>query len=164
MSDAHRHHGHDAGTVAKPGYPQHPELRGEMAHTVPGAPARAEPPGGHVGHDKHAGHSVAMLRDKFWISLLLTIPTLLWGHMLPRVLGYTPPAIPGAHWIAPVFGTVVFGTRRTRWLRDALHSLDYPFLNAHPTAWRAVLLALLAGGGTSAVTGVVLALRRIRRR
>ena len=27
----------------------------------------------HAGHDKHAGHSVAMFRDKFWISLLLTI-------------------------------------------------------------------------------------------
>ena len=26
------------------------------------------------GHDKHAGHSVAMFRDKFWLSLLLTIP------------------------------------------------------------------------------------------
>ena len=26
-------------------------------------------------HDKHAGHSVAMFRDRFWITLLLTIPT-----------------------------------------------------------------------------------------
>ena len=25
-------------------------------------------------HDKHAGHSVAMFRDRFWLSLLLTIP------------------------------------------------------------------------------------------
>ena len=49
-----------------------------------------------------------MFRDKFWTSLVLTIPTLIWGHMLPRVLGYTPPALPGARWIAPVFGTVVF--------------------------------------------------------
>src|SRR5437762_5388768 len=32
-----------------------------------------------AGHDRHAGHSVAMFRDKFWISLLLTIPTLVWG-------------------------------------------------------------------------------------
>src|ERR671914_418057 len=52
--------------------------------------------GGHGGHDRHAGHSVAMFRDKFWLSLLLTIPTLVWGHMLPRLLGYAPPAIPGA--------------------------------------------------------------------
>jgi Cu2+-exporting ATPase len=63
---------------------------------------------GHGGHDKHAGHSVAMFRDKFWISLLLTLPTLVWGHMLPRALGYTPPVLPGARWIAPVLGTAVF--------------------------------------------------------
>src|SRR5919109_229396 len=63
---------------------------------------------GHGGHDKHAGHSVAMFRDKFWISLALAIPTLIWGHMLPRALHYTPPDVPGHHWIAPLFGTAVF--------------------------------------------------------
>jgi P-type Cu2+ transporter len=64
--------------------------------------------GEHGGHDKHAGHSVAMFRDKFWISLLLTIPTLIWGHMLQQALGYTLPAIPGARWIPAIFGTAVF--------------------------------------------------------
>ena len=62
----------------------------------------------HEDHDKHAGHSVAMFRDKFWITLALTIPTLIWGHMLPRVLDYTPPVVPGHRWIAPLFGTAVF--------------------------------------------------------
>ncbi len=71
------------------------------------APAAA-PHTGHQGHDKHAGHSVAMFRDKFWISLLLTIPTLIWGHMLQRAFDYTPPAIPGARWIPALFGTAVF--------------------------------------------------------
>jgi P-type Cu2+ transporter len=63
---------------------------------------------GHGGHDKHAGHSVAMFRDKFWLSLVLTIPTLIWGHMLQRAFGYTPPVIPGARWIPAAFGTTVF--------------------------------------------------------
>jgi P-type Cu2+ transporter len=102
--DGHaHHHGSDAGmaeTPAEPGYPEHPEAGG--------------PTGGHAGHgghgahDKHAGHSVAMFRDKFWLSLALTIPTLIWGHMLPRALGYAPPAVPGGRWIAPVLGTAVF--------------------------------------------------------
>lgn len=35
--------------------------------------------GSHAGHDKHVGHSVAMLRDKFWLSFVLTVPTLIWG-------------------------------------------------------------------------------------
>lgn len=88
----------------------------EHQHGAPAGPA-VHPPAGpsqpaghdrHSGHDKHAGHSVAMFRDKFWISLLLTIPTLIWGHMLPGALGYTPPHVPGAHWIPAVFGTAVF--------------------------------------------------------
>jgi len=35
-----------------------------------------------------------MFRDKFWISLLLTVPTLIWGHMLQRAFGYTAPHFP----------------------------------------------------------------------
>ncbi|HEX7962609.1 MAG TPA: heavy metal translocating P-type ATPase [Terriglobales bacterium] len=65
-------------------------------------------PAEHVGHDKHAGHSIAMFRRKFWLSFALTIPTLLWGHMLQRAFGYTAPHFPGAMWIPPVFGTAVF--------------------------------------------------------
>src|SRR5688572_10756461 len=44
------------------------------------------PHSGRWAHDTHAGHSVAMFRDKFWVSLLLTLPTLVWGHMLQRAL------------------------------------------------------------------------------
>ena len=62
------------------------------------------------GHDKHAGHSVAMFRDRFWVSLALTVPTLVWGHMLTDALGLRPPAVPGARWIPAVFGTLVFLT------------------------------------------------------
>src|SRR5215472_7586612 len=61
----------------------------------------------HAGHDMHADHSVAMFRRKFWVSLVLTLPTLIWGHML-QALGYTAPHFTGAEWIPPVFGTAVF--------------------------------------------------------
>jgi P-type Cu2+ transporter len=63
---------------------------------------------GHGAHDKHAGHSVAMFRDKFWISLLLTLPTLVWGHMLQRAFGYRAPTFAGTQWIPAAFGTAVF--------------------------------------------------------
>ena len=62
----------------------------------------------HQGHDKHAGHNVAAFRDKFWLSLLLTLPTLVWGHMLQNAFGYHAPMFPGSRWIPPVFGTAVF--------------------------------------------------------
>lgn len=74
----------------------------------------------HAAHDKHAGHSVAMFRDKFWVTLLLTLPTLIWGHMLQNVLEYSAPAFPGSHWIPAAFGTAVFFYGGTPFLQGAV--------------------------------------------
>ncbi len=95
-----QHHDHGAQ------HPTPPSVPGESPDDDRGASQHGSP--AHGAHDKHAGHSVAIFRDRFWLSLALTLPTLVWGHMLPRVLGYAPPAVPGARWIAPVFGTIVF--------------------------------------------------------
>src|SRR5215210_3969933 len=64
--------------------------------------------GGASAHDKHAGHSVAMFRDRFWISLLLSIPVVLFSDMVQDWLGYSLPAFPGSGAVAPVLGAVVF--------------------------------------------------------
>jgi len=37
----------------------------------------------HASHDRHAGHSVAMFRDKFWLSFALTIPVVFWSFPRP---------------------------------------------------------------------------------
>jgi Cu2+-exporting ATPase len=76
-----------------------------------------------AGHDKHAGHSVAMFRDKFWISFLLTLPTLVWGHMLQRAFSYTAPHFPGARWIPAVFGTAVFAYGGWPFIQGAVREL-----------------------------------------
>ena len=65
-------------------------------------------PGEHAGHDKHAGHSVAMFRDRFWLSLLLTIPVLVWSEMVQEWLGYTAPSFPFSVRIPVILGTVIF--------------------------------------------------------
>lgn len=62
----------------------------------------------HAGHDKHAGHSVAMFRDKFWLSLLLTIPTLVWSDTIQQWFGYSAPRFAGSEYIAAAFGTAVY--------------------------------------------------------
>jgi P-type Cu2+ transporter len=62
----------------------------------------------HAGHDQHAGHSVAMFRNKFWLSLALTLPVVFWSDHIQELLGYTAPAFPGSEWIPAVLGTVVF--------------------------------------------------------
>jgi Cu2+-exporting ATPase len=68
-------------------------------------------------------HSVSMFRDKFWITLLLTVPTLVWGHMLQNALGYTAPQFPGVRWIPALFGTAVFLYGGTPFLQGAVHEL-----------------------------------------
>jgi Cu2+-exporting ATPase len=64
-----------------------------------------------------------MFRDKFWLSLALTIPTLVWGHMLPNALGYTAPRFPGSEWVPAVFGTAVFLYGGVVFLKGAVHEL-----------------------------------------
>ncbi|MEO6777999.1 MAG: heavy metal translocating P-type ATPase, partial [Gemmatimonadaceae bacterium] len=64
-----------------------------------------------------------MFRDKFWITLLLTLPTLIWGHMLQNALGYTAPQFPGARWIPAVFGTAVFVYGGTPFLKGAVREI-----------------------------------------
>jgi Cu2+-exporting ATPase len=69
---------------------------------------------GHIGHDepgahdRHEGHSVAMFRDRFWITLLLSIPTLVWSGMVQEMVGFTAPAFPGSRYIPALLGTAVY--------------------------------------------------------
>ena len=65
-------------------------------------------PHDHESHDRHAGHSVAMFRDKFWLSFALTIPTVIWSPDVEHWLGYTAPSFPGASFIPATLGTIVF--------------------------------------------------------
>src|ERR1700704_475583 len=62
----------------------------------------------HGGHDRHSGHSVAMFRDKFWLSLALTIPVIFWSPDVQHWLGYTAPSFPGSTLIPALLGTAVF--------------------------------------------------------
>src|SRR5882757_4275938 len=62
---------------------------------------------GHEGHGGHAGH-VAQFRRLFWIMLLLAIPTVTMSPMFAMILGYAAPDLPGARWVSPVLGTVMY--------------------------------------------------------
>ncbi len=75
------------------------------------------------GHDRHAGHSVEMFRRRFWVSLLLTIPTVVFGHMIPSALGWAPPYFPGSSFIPPVLGTAVFAYGGWVFIQGAIREL-----------------------------------------
>jgi Cu2+-exporting ATPase len=64
-----------------------------------------------------------MFRNKFWVTLLLTIPTVIWGHMLMRLTGFHAPAFAGSQWIAPVFGTAVFFYGGLIFVRGAIQEI-----------------------------------------
>jgi len=64
-----------------------------------------------------------MFRDKFWISLALTIPTLVWGHMLQNTFGYHAPTFRGSMYIPAIFGTAVFLYGGTPFLQGAVREL-----------------------------------------
>jgi P-type Cu2+ transporter len=59
-------------------------------------------------HDRHQGHSVAAFRDRFWIALLLSVPTILWSHMARAWLGLRAPEFPGSRYVPALFGAAVY--------------------------------------------------------
>src|SRR6476646_6062149 len=70
--------------------------------------AAAHHEGHAAGHDRHAGHSVAMSRDKFWLSLALTIPTVLLSPEVAGWIGYTIPVIAGIEYVLAILGNIIF--------------------------------------------------------
>lgn len=58
-------------------------------------------------YDKHSGHSTASFARKFWASLALTVPVVLYSD-IAAVLGIAAPEFPGSPYVPPVFGSVVF--------------------------------------------------------
>ena len=49
-----------------------------------------------------------MFRDRFWLSLILAIPVIVYSEMVQMWLGYTAPAFAGSDLVAPILGTVIF--------------------------------------------------------
>jgi P-type Cu2+ transporter len=56
----------------------------------------------------HAGHTTGMFRNRFWVSLALSVPVVLYSEMVQMWLGFSMPEFPGSGWVAPVLGTFIF--------------------------------------------------------
>ncbi len=74
---------------------------------------KSEMNGGHTAStshrtDKHAGHSTKMFLRKFWVSLILTIPVVLYADVVEMIFKWSPPAFPGSEYMPLVLGSVVF--------------------------------------------------------
>src|SRR3990167_1505840 len=59
-------------------------------------------------HDKHKGHSTDMFFRKFWVSLILTIPVVLYADVVEKIFKWSPPNFPGSEYVTLVLGSLVF--------------------------------------------------------
>jgi Cu2+-exporting ATPase len=110
-----------------------------------------KPSGPHSGHDmpaehgRHDRHSVAMFRDKFWLSFALTIPVVFWSTDVQHWLGYTAPSFPGSKFIPAILGTVVFVYGGLVFIRGAWGELS----DRKPGMMTLISLAIIVAFGTS---------------
>jgi Cu2+-exporting ATPase len=120
-----------------------------MTHNIRGQVS--DPPTGHkmsdpqASHDRHAGHSVAMFRDKFWLSFVLTIPVVIWSADVQHWLGYTAPSFPGSKFIPAILGTIVFVYGGLVFIRGAWGELA----DHKPGMMTLISLAIVVAFGTS---------------
>ena len=92
---------HELPATEHPGHDHH--ARGDHhAHDEAGSGPE------HMGHGGHGGHDhVAMFRQRFWWSLLLTAPIVVTSHMVMDWFNYSLD-FAGMDLIGPVLGTVIF--------------------------------------------------------
>lgn len=101
-------------------------------HAMPAAHAMYGEHAQHAtkNHSAHAGHGVdhsgheQMFRVRFWWSLLLSIPVLLYSEMIQMWLGFTPPTFPFSEWLPFVFSVAIFAYGGVPFIKMAIPELQ----------------------------------------
>ncbi len=84
-------------------------------------------------HDKHAGHSPEMFRDKFWWSLVLTLP-IVWLHFFNQ-------SFVGAEYLPAVLGTILFFYSGTVFIQGAMAEIKNRELGMMTLIAQAIIVA-----------------------
>jgi Cu2+-exporting ATPase len=79
---------------------------GEHRHDLHAAAEHADHGQGQEGLG-HTGHA-DVYRRRFWITLILAVPVVVYSEMIQDWFGFTAPQFPGDGLVAPVLGTVIF--------------------------------------------------------
>ena len=75
------------------------------------------------GYDKHAGHKVNIFARKFWVSLVLSIPVVLYSELPERFLGWRAPEFSGSLYVPLILGSIVFFYGGLIFLQSAVREL-----------------------------------------
>ncbi|APU13248.1 MULTISPECIES: heavy metal translocating P-type ATPase [Actinoalloteichus] len=98
---------------------------------------------GGSGHGDHA----AAFRDRFWLSLVLSVPVVFASHLVAELLGYE--VAPGATWMPPVLGTLVFVYGGSPFLTGAVTELRARQPGMMTLVALAISVAFVASGLTT---------------
>lgn len=110
-----QHHVHKQGDSGQSHSMDHTTHDQHAGHTMPDRAMHAEEAGQatdnshteHTPHTDHSGHE-QMFRSRFWGSLLLSIPVLIFSPMIQEWLGLSIPSFAGSYWIPFMFSLVIF--------------------------------------------------------
>src|SRR3989344_4246982 len=112
------HHNHSSHTDSETIYtcPMHPEIKQEKPgmcpecgmSLVPERKKKDKPSFVKASEGKHAGHSTVMFFRKFWVSLILTIPVVLYADVVEKIFKWSPPTFPGSDFLPLILGSIVF--------------------------------------------------------
>ena len=97
--------------------PHSPDSHSPAAHGQP------HNHGGHGSQDKHAGHSPEMFKQRFFVSVFLTLPILYFSPQLQGWLSYEAVVFSGSGWINPILGIVLYFYGGWPFLLGAWHEL-----------------------------------------
>ena len=104
--------------------------------------AGVEHAGNHQDHHDHgtdhSGHE-GIFRRRFWISLALSVPVILFSPTIQGWLGYSLPPFPGSAWIVPVFSVIVFAVGGVPFIEMAIPE----FKDRTPGMMALITLAIL---------------------
>ncbi|WP_284784956.1 copper-translocating P-type ATPase [Corynebacterium rhinophilum] len=107
MSTSHQHGEHSgAHQAAEADHTQHTDHGGHEEHSHGDHHGHGH--GHEHGHGHGHGEHAAMFRSRFWWSLLLSVPVVIFSPMVAELLGYGVPEFTGSSWIPPVLGTIIF--------------------------------------------------------
>src|SRR3989344_4634712 len=62
----------------------------------------------HDEHDKHEGHVTSDFLKKFWVTVILTVPIILYSDLPQAFLGWSAPSFPLSNYVQLLLGSIVF--------------------------------------------------------